>query len=112
LSETEVASTIKIKHKGAKKAGRNRDEDWFHQEDKGSSQEGPVAPSNVEVDGSKVSATMPAAGDFWGTKTPPIRTGTADDVSSRGTSQEVDPQNVVELTKDQAETANEMVANQ
>ena len=88
----------------------------FHQEDKGSSQGGPVAPLNVEVDGSKVPATMLAAGDFWGTETPPIRAGTASEVfSNNTTSQEVDPQNVVELTKDQAETANEMhnlVANQ
>ena len=109
LSETDIAATIKIKHKDFKKARHNNDEDWFHQEDKESSHEGPVAPSNVKVDGTTVPASVLAASDFWGTKTPPPRTRTA---SSPGTSQEVDPQNVVELTKDQTETANEMVANQ
>lgn len=72
-----------------------------------SSEAVPLVPSNIQVEGLKVPETILAVSDFWGIKTPPIKTRTA---SSRGTSQEVDPKKVVELTKDQTEKANEMVA--
>ena len=57
-----------------------------------------------------------AASDFWGTKTPktpPIKTRTESIKlsSNGGNSLEVDPKNVMSLTKDQAEKADEMIAN-
>lgn len=60
----------------------------------------------------KVPDSIIAASDFWGTNTPitpPIKTRT--ESSNGGNSLEVDPKNVVSLTKDQAEKADEMVAN-